>query len=516
MTNPTITDADLIAIGRAHYRSLYEFVKGAWMVLEPGTDLVDGWHIRALCEGLEAVSRGEVTRLAISIPPRFMKSMIVSVLWPAWEWTHSPHLRFLTTSASEEFCERDTGKMMSLVKSEWYQFYWPTQLTTQNIKKFQNTRFGERAIKSFTSITGTAGNRIIIDDPLPVAWADSDVERGKVTKTFFESVTSRVSQESDAIVIIMQRVHEDDLIGEIQQRQERGEDLGFEFLTIPMEYEGDAHRTSWGYRDPRRKIGELILPPYRSKKWCEREKISMGAYAWNAQYQQQPTPRGDGFFKTEHFNRYARNQLPERLNYYLTSDHANGGRDYNVFRIWGLDEAKNYWLVDSFRKRCTIQEALGIELKDGRYSIKPQGAFALIRTYKPRRWYADHDNIISSNRMLIQDAMIQTGVMVPLELITQGKRGASSKTDRASAYQSLATLGKIYLPVGAVGDTALAEYQAFSPNCRHDDQVDADSLLPRLNAQGAMSAQSGTARKKDDYIVANDEGDDGYDAIHCY
>jgi hypothetical protein len=508
-----LSQADLNEIARYHYStSLYEFMLKAWEVLEPD-ELVVGWHLRAICDHLEAVSRGELPRLAISIPPGFCKSMLVSVIWPAWEWTHSPHLKFLTTSSSEDFCTRDADKMRMLITSDWYAALWPlTFPRIDTVLRFQNDRLGERWGKSFTSLTGGRANRLILDDVLSVDNANSEAERIKVSRRFFESATSRLSRETDAIVIIMQRVHEDDLIGEIRERQAKGEDLGFEFLTIPMEYEGDANETSIGYSDPRTEPGELLLPEYRSRRWVDREKITMGPYAWAAQYQQEPSPRGNGFFDVGKFLKYKADELPKRLNYYMTSDHADGGKDYNVFRIWALDEHKHYWLVDSFRERCRIQIALGIITEGGKIRIAQRGAFALLQKYRPICWYADNDAIINAQLRLIEDTMRATGVVTRMEIVRQGQ---SKKRERASALDSYSRLGMIHLPDNHMGETALAEYAAFSDTCRHDDQVDADGLLPRMAVHPAFVPPVAERKASPDYVV--DIGGGGMsDAYHCF
>lgn len=106
--------------------------------------------------------------------------------------------------------------MRMLIASDWYQRLWPmTFPNTATVLRFVNDTLGERLGKSWSSLTGVRGNRLVLDDLLPVDQANSDAERAKVSRRFFESATSRLYNERGAIVIIAQRVHEDDLIGEL-------------------------------------------------------------------------------------------------------------------------------------------------------------------------------------------------------------------------------------------------------------------------------------------------------------
>jgi len=503
-----LTGADRLNLERQTYQfSLYEFVKAAWPVLEPGTTLIENWHLDAVCQHLEAVADKRITRLAISLCPGFAKSLLTSVLFNAWIWTHSPHKRFLSTSRSEEFCERDNGKLRTLINSEWYQERWPMTFPSINtVLRFENESTGFRWAKSYSSLTGGRANFLLLDDVLSVDAGNSDVEREKVNRRFFESATSRLESEDDAIILIMQRIHSDDIVGRLMERQSNGEDLGFDFLNIPMEYDGGDPPTSIGWTDPRTEPGEIICPAYRSQKWVEREKVTMGVYAWSSQFNQEPVPRGDGFFKEEDFKRYNKADLPAALTYYIQTDHALGlsaKGDLNAVRVWGVDEFKNHWLINSFHERCSFNRALGIVLDNGKITLAKTGALPFIKRYKPLAWFADADQIIKSNVELIREAMNQTGAACRLEVVQQGGR---NKVERASAYQSLCELGKVYIPNTPMGDETIAQTVAF-PNGKHDDLIDADSLLPRMRSHAAFVAPTVSTRASDDYIGVSDYDD---------
>jgi predicted phage terminase large subunit-like protein len=285
-----------------------------------------------------------------------------------------------------------------------------------------------------------------------------------------------------------------------------------------MEYDGEVS-SSYGWTDPRRKVGELICPAYRSMTWVDREKVTMGVYAWSAQYNQQPVPRGNGFFNVDEFVRFdPEYDLPQQLNYYIASDHALGltsKADYNVFQVWGLDKDKRYWLVDTFRDRCSFMTALGIESKDGRYAVSQTGAFAMIKKYKPLAWFADGDNIIKSNGQTIKDAMRQTGIACRHEIV-QNSRATGNKIERASALQTQSQLGNVMIPLGLMGETLIAELQAF-PVGKHDDQVDAASILPRMRAHAAYIAPTERSRSRDHDYHGDDDPTGGETSIsNCF
>ena len=280
-------------------RSLANFVREAWPVVDP-SDYIHGWHIDAIAEHLEAVSRGEIKRLYIAVPPGTMKSLLTSVFWPCWEWTWKPSTRVLATSHTERLTLRDNSKSRRIIQSEWYQSLWPTNIKAdQNAKaKFENDSMGFREAMPFTSLTGSRGDRVIIDDPISADNSNSAVSRNAAITTFRESVQSRLTDpRKSAIVIIQQRLHERDLIGLVDEMA-----LDYEKLVLPMEFEPTRRcTTSIGFTDPRTEEGELLFPELFPREVVNREKASMGEYAVAGQYQQRPAPRGGGMFPVERF-----------------------------------------------------------------------------------------------------------------------------------------------------------------------------------------------------------------------
>lgn len=477
-------------------RSFKLFVRDAWQHID-GDEFIHNWHVDAICDHLQAVYDGRIKRLLINIPPGFAKSLLSDVLYPAWVWTTKPEHKFLSTSYSLDLSQRDSRKMRQLVMSDWYQARWPIKLKHDQNEKtnFENTSGGARAVRAFTSLTGARGNTVIVDDPHSVALAWSDTERENTVQHFKAGVPSRLhSRKRDSIIVIMQRLHEEDVSGFILDNPE----LGYVHLCIPMEYEGNDQQTILGWRDPRTEEGELLFPEFMDAAKVAEEKASLGPVDYAGQHQQRPTPREAGeinitYFQTLHgekdgqklrFERFIKGidgapvqGWPRGCNYYMTSDHAiteNG--DYNVFRMWAYDSNKHLWLVDSFRKKCLFQEALGIEIIDGNLTLSGVGALSMVKKWKPLRYFPEDDNTFKAMEGMLKDAMRQTGTFVQIDKQTpHGK----NKIAKVQGYKNLAFQGRVHLPNGPIGDAALDEYQRF-PNGKNDDQVDADGMIGRV------------------------------------
>lgn len=294
---------------------LAEFIRQGWHVLEPTTELRWGYALDAICEHLTAVTRGEINRLLMNVPPGMMKSLSTGVFWPAWEWGPGalPELRYIGSSYSEAYATRDNRRMRDLVQSGWYRTRWPdVELTRVGEKSFSNTRTGSREGVPFTRLTGGRGHRVIVDDPHSTEAAESDADRKRAVRIFRESLPTRlVDPETSAIVVIMQRLHVGDVSGEILAG-----DHGYEHLMLPMEYE-PARRcvTSIGFEDPRTGEGELLFPERFSRSVVERDKAILGSYAAAGQFQQRPAPRGGGVVKEAWLsNRWrVRGEAPELI-----------------------------------------------------------------------------------------------------------------------------------------------------------------------------------------------------------
>lgn len=291
-----------------------------WPVLEPGRALVGGWALDAMLEHLEAVARGEITRLLINVPPGFSKSSGTSVFMPAFVWgpLGQPYKRVIATSYDMELAIRDNLACRKLLESQPYQECWGDTVTIsddQNAKKrYQNTAGGWRQAGSVGgSITGHRGDIVIVDDPHSTKSAESVLQRAAALRWFTETLPTRLNDlERSAIVVIMQRLHVNDVSGLILKKE-----LGYEHLCIPMEYEPEHPFRSTRFIDPRTEPGELAEPVrFSAKAVADLKRIFRskgGVYAEAGQLQQRPIPRGGGMFKEEWFRYRATRPTREEI-----------------------------------------------------------------------------------------------------------------------------------------------------------------------------------------------------------
>ena len=286
---------------RARCQTLAGFVREAWHVLEPNARYVHNWHIDFICDHLQAVTEGRLNpRLLINVPPGSMKSLLVSVFWQAWEWgpRGMRSMRYLTTAFNEIPVKRDTRKTRDLILSEWYQSLWPEVSLTRTAElSFANSGTGTREGVPFGSLTSQRGDRLILDDPHSVELAESETERANTTRKFREGALNRLNDQArSAIVVIMQRLHEDDIAGTILK-------LGMDFthVMLPMEFEPERACVTPIGKDPRQWDGDLLDPGRFPREVVQGLKDGMGQYAYAGQYQQRPAPREGGIFKRHWF-----------------------------------------------------------------------------------------------------------------------------------------------------------------------------------------------------------------------
>ncbi len=282
-------------------RSLYEFIKQFWSTMAP-VEFVDGWHIEAICEHLEAVSRGEIRRLIINIPPKHMKSIAASVAFPAWVWCQKesgplagPQVRFSFASYAQRLSIRDSTATRAVISSPLYQSRWSHRFIMnddQNTKiRFDNDQGGARFATSVRgALTGLGADCLVIDDAHNMVERESATIRQGVIDWFDAAVTSQLNDiRTGAIIVIMQRVHYQDLTGHLLDRG------GWTHLCLPARYEPD-HFAAFP-DDSRTAARELLWPERFPEKELTQLETDLGSYAAAGQLQQRPAPREGGMFK---------------------------------------------------------------------------------------------------------------------------------------------------------------------------------------------------------------------------
>lgn len=448
-------------------RSLAHYARRAWHILEPAAELKWGWALDAICEHLEAVSSGEIRRLLMNVPPGSMKSLLTGVLWPSWEWgpKNRQELRYLGTAHKQDLAVRDSTKCRRLIASPWYQSLWPVELTgDQNAKtKFENNRTGFREAMAFTSMTGARGDRVILDDPHSVDDANSKAHLESAVKTFREALPSRVNNQDSAIVIIMQRLHENDVSAEALE-------LGYEHLCIPMRYEsGRRCVTSIGWEDPRQADGELMFPERFDEKQVAELERSLGTYAAAGQLQQRPAPAGGGVFKAEWIKHWqVLPPLDHLMIYADTAMKTDEKNDFSVFQLWGKGKDGKAYLVDMIRDKWESPQLL---------------SNAKAFWDKHRATYAG-----KLRKLKVEDKASGTGLIqqlrqakIPVDGIPRNRDKVSRAHDTAPQVEA----GNVLFPDRHDHLSVLLDEIKTFPNATHDDTVDPvmDAVQDMLNTR---------------------------------
>jgi predicted phage terminase large subunit-like protein len=481
-------------------KSLVEFIRAAWHIVEPDEKkkYIHGWHIDAIAQHLEAITHGTYlamgleNRLLINVPPGSMKSLILNVFWPAWEWgpAGQPYHRYVCTSYTETLTSRDSRRMRDLVMSEWYQSLWPLQMIRTGETSFENEHHGWRESSPFTSLTGKRGTRVLIDDPHSLDSAESDAERETTLRTFREVVPLRLDDPiTSAIVVIMQRLHEADVSGEIIKLK-----LPYIRLKIAMEFEiddEDACSTPLGFVDPRTYDGELMNPERFPRAVVERDKVPLGSHATAGQFQQRPVPRGGAMF--------------DRSNCEIIDAIPMGWR--RKCRGWDLAGTKR---SEGGKARISSHTA-GVKL-----SYYPNTGLLLIEDVKRGQWSPGkvEENIKNTATQDGYDTEIdfpqdpgQAG-KAQVRYLTTKLQGfvvyhsteTGSKPQRARPVAAQSEVGNVKLLKGAWNEPFLQELSMF-PYGRMSDQIDALSRAYARLVKKQQGDQGGVAAP----IIVKDE-----------
>lgn len=464
---------------RAASASLYEFVRQAWPTVEPGVAFMPSWHIEAICEHLEAITAGELRKLLINIPPRHSKSTIVSVMWPMWEWLVRPQEKFLCASYSGTLSIRDNLKARRLVQSPWYQERWGHLFALagdQNAKqRFENDKTGYRIATSVGgTATGEGGSRLVLDDPHSAQEAQSDAIRESALEWFDVVWSTRLNDpKRDAMVTIMQRLHEKDISGHILH------DIGgWEHLCIPAEWDGVRRRTSLGPYDPRKVKGELICPERFGEKEVADLKQLLGAYGVAGQLQQDPQPAEGGILKTKHLQLWPCSKALPQFEYVLQSydcaftEKTSG--DPTAFTAWAVFThagERQVMLIDAWDEHLSYPELRARAIKE--WSTEYGGASradAFNRARRPDRVLVEAK---ASGQSLLQDLRL---ARVPAVGYNPGN---ADKVSRAHQAAPTLELGRVWVPESAKNPGHPASWAAGFikqvekfPVAEHDDYVD--------------------------------------------
>ncbi len=439
-------------------RSFSAFVRRAWHFVEQDHDFIENWHIDVLCSVLQQATQSGDVRIIVNIPPGTMKTLLVSVLWPAWMWATNPGLRFFAASYQASRSIEAADKVRKIVTSDWYQTHFALRLSeNQNAKtRFDTDKGGWFLASSVGGLgTGVHPDYILIDDPLSEPQSRSDVERTAPNVWYDRTIAPRGVARGVNTIVVMQRLHQGDLSGHLLSRG------GWDHVCFPMRYaptrpatDKDAGHTA-DPRDPRRAPGELLWPAVFTEAKTRALELSLGPYGTAGQLQQQPAPEGGGLFKREWFKFVDVAPVVARRARGWDTAASEGAGDYTA----GVKIAES---EDLFYVEDVIAEQVG-----------PAGQNALMRQT------AEADGIACAQREEKEGG--SSGVVV-VDARLKLLKGydykhvpiSGDKVTRSKPFRAQVEGGNVYLVRGAWNEAYIRQLCDF-PTGNHDDMVDASS-----------------------------------------
>jgi predicted phage terminase large subunit-like protein len=451
----TATDDNIILLDALLREDLRSFIQKGFYTIAAGQTFLPNWHLDVIAWHLTEVYRGKIKRLIITLPPRHLKSICASSAFPAWVLGHDPTSRIVSVSHSADLAAKHARDCRLVMMSPWYRRIFPK--TRLDPKKNTETEFAttRRGYRYSTSIggplTGRGGNLIIVDDPHKAEEPRSDPKREAVTEFYDTTLYSRLDNKAqDRIIVIMQRLHTDDLVGHILGQEE------WVHVNIPAIAENRQSYQCGPNEFIVREPGELLHPERETREILDQIKERIGSYNFAAQYQQGPEPPGGNMIKRDWLQFYK--ELPTKGEYdqiiqsWDTASKANELCDYSVCTTW-WQQGKFIYLIDVVRER--------FEYPDLRRRVIEEA-----EKYNP-------------NAILIEDK--GSGTHIIQKLYHESRFNAiaitpeTDKETRMAAQTAKIEAGSVLLPEQApwLGDF-LTELLLF-PNGRHDDQVDSVS-----------------------------------------
>ena len=457
------------------------FIQKIFGTLHTGTNYHHNWHIQAIVHALSRVDNGETQRLLITQPPRSLKSIITSVAWPAWRLGHDPAHNFLCISYSQDLATELSEKFRRVVESEWYGELFPN---VKFIKLTQTDAQTDKGGRRFSTsiggtLTGRGADTIIIDDPLKADEAASDVARKAVIDWYAGTLQSRLNnQKTSAIIIVMQRLHEDDLAGYVLKGDDgdpiQTNETDWVQLCLPAIATENERIPIGNGQYHNRKTGDLFHPAREGHIELERLKRELGSKRFSAQYQQNPVPSDGNMIKRDWLVDYEPGEL-ERLK---AQPHAcivqswdvamstSDTNDYSVCTTW-LKLYKDYYLMDVLRIRLNLPDL--------------------------RRRVISHAINYHARVILIEKTGLGLGLFQDLSHDTTpnfprpiGIKVNEHKTVRMEAQSIKIEAGQMHIPKDAPWlANYIHELMGF-PLTKHDDQVDSTSQFLKWAEQSDL------------------------------
>ncbi len=456
MTRQTIRLNEQKVLTAALRQDLGTFIFKVFSTVSPGDAYLHNWHVDAVVHALMQVHHGKMRRLIVTQPPRSLKSICTSVAFVAWSLGHDPSKRFACVSYSQELAATFARQFRAVITSAWYQSLFPlVRLVKDTETECITSKGGGRfAVPVGGSFTGRGADIIIIDDPLKADSAQSEKARRLVNDWYATTLLSRLDdKQSGAIILVMQRLHEDDLAGKLLS------EIGWHHLDLPAIAEIDQNIPIGPNANHRRNKGDVLHPAREPMALLEEIRREIGSLTFSAQYLQRPVPLQGNLIKRDWLKWYE--VAPTRgiggtvvQSWDVASTTANTG-DWSVCTTW-LTIKRNYYLLDVWRGRLEFPQlrrkliSLACENMPNRVLVEQAGP----------------------GLHLIQElgTTPTPGVPIPIGIKPEG-----DKLVRMEAQCARFEAGQVHLPREAPWlSEFLHEIFAF-PKGRHDDQVDSVS-----------------------------------------
>jgi predicted phage terminase large subunit-like protein len=447
---PELDASPQLALQALLAKDLMAFTEFAFGVVRPGVQLKRSWHLDALTYKLSQVAKGHIRRLLVTLPPRSLKSLCASVALPAWFLAHYPWERVVVVSYSDFLARHHANDFRRVVNDRLYQATFPAmRLDRDTDREITTTERGKRIATSIDgTLTGLGGNLIIVDDPIKLGDAMSDAVRERVIDWYRATLLSRGDDKTATrIVVVMQRVHQNDLIGYLLGQG------GFEILNLPaIAPRSQTYELGCG-RTYTRQQGELLHPVHEPVEALIELKREMGPIAFSAQYQQSPIPPGGTIIKRKWLTTYDRHDVACRpddrivVSWDIALSEMETG-DYSACVVL-LIRKEVFFVLEVLRGRFPFET-----LKEKVIGLK--------KRYHP-------------STLLIEESPISFGLIQSLReqyINVTIYKPDTDKRARLIAQTDLFAGGSVRLPQRAAWlEEFVSELLAFPD--RHDDQVDA-------------------------------------------
>lgn len=464
----TLARLELVTERLLYKRSFYEFFKVAFCQLHPGKDLDDNWHIRYLCDILQTETERIIARqprtkdIIINIPPRSLKSYLVSVIWPVWSWTKDPSMKFATISYADDIALILSRLSKNLILSVWFQRLYGTKVVLKGdvsgAGHYETTETGIRkAIGMAGGITGLGFDVLCLDDPQNPKKAASEVERANTIELYKNTIYNRLNDAEVGLrVIIQQRLHLNDLTGDLTDPKTGNPDDYFH-ISIPAEYDPQVvspPELKQFYKDGF--FAPLTFTPAVLNGYKK-----MGALYYAGQYQQRPVPLEGNLFKRAWFQivepeLIQRDETQSPIHFFIdtafTEDQSERNDPSGILAAFSKDN--NIYIINFVEVWLEFPQLI-----------------EFIKQYVILNGYTNFSGIYvepkASGKSVVQ-ALKGTGLNV-MEI--GGEWIKDDKVTRVVGVSPVTSSGRVKIINGPYVDKFLTQLASF-PKAQHDEAVD--------------------------------------------